>query len=200
MSAEQQDHYPLFPLGGVLFPGGRMALRIFERRYLDLLRNTLRDGSHFGIVHLHAGSEVAGGEDEPKLAAVGCQARVVDWDQTDDGLLSVVVEGDRRFRVLHSYRDHAGLHRGRIEWLAESTDIPLPAEAQELSALLAQLLEHPHVQRMGFSAEVSGTGELVNRLAQLLPLTAKDVYPLLEVDEPLSRLDALHDLLESLSQ
>ena len=51
MHAEQQDHYPLFPLGCVLFPGGRMALRIFERRYLDLLRNTLRDDGHFGIVH-----------------------------------------------------------------------------------------------------------------------------------------------------
>ncbi|MGB2254661.1 MAG: LON peptidase substrate-binding domain-containing protein [Spongiibacter marinus] len=200
MHAEQQDHYPLFPLGGVLFPGGRMALRIFERRYLDLLRNTLRDDGHFGIVHLHAGSEVDGKGDEPRIAAVGCQARVVDWDQTEDGLLSVVVEGGPRFRLLHSYRDDAGLNRGRVEWLSEQADIPLPEEAEELSALLAQLLEHPHVQRMGFSAEVSGTGELVNRLAQLLPLSPEGVYPLLEIDEPLHRLDALHDLLESLSQ
>ena len=64
----------------------------------------------------------------------------MDWDQTEDGLLSVVVEGGPRFHLLHSYRDDAGLNRGRVEWLSEQADIPLPEEAEELSALLAQLL------------------------------------------------------------
>lgn len=196
----EQDNYPLFPLATVLFPGGRVALRIFERRYLDLLRDTLRTDGHFGIVHMHAGSEVTGSGEAPHLAAVGCQARVVDWDQTEDGLLSVVVEGGRRFALQYSYCDDAGLHRARVQWLEDADDVPLPEEASELSALLAQLLDHPHVQRLGFSAQVSGTGELVNRLAQLLPLSASDVYPLLEIDAPLERLDALHDLLEGLSQ
>ncbi len=200
VTAEQQDDYPLFPLTSVLFPGGRLALRIFERRYLDLVTHTLRTQGSFGIVHLHAGGEVAGKGGELRLAAVGCEARIVDWDQTEDGLLGLVVEGGRRFRVQHSYRDDAGVHRARVQWLEEADELPLPDEAKELSALLAQLLAHPHVQRMGFSEQVSGTGELVNRLAQLLPLAAADVYPLLEVDEPLARLDALHDLLESLSQ
>jgi len=27
---------PLFPLGGVLFPGGVLSLKVFEQRYLDM--------------------------------------------------------------------------------------------------------------------------------------------------------------------
>ncbi len=199
MAIEQQDDYPLFPLGSVLFSGGRLALRIFERRYLDLVTQTLREQGSFGIVYLHAGSEVAGAGEAQRLAAVGCEANIVDWDQTEDGLLGVVVEGGRRFRLDYSYRDDSGLQRGRVQWLEEPEDVPLPETTEELAALLAQLVEHPHVQRMGFSADVNGAGELVNRLAQLLPLDAADVYPLLEVDDPLARLDALHMLLDGLS-
>lgn len=199
MAADRQHDYPLFPLRSVLFPGGRMALRIFEQRYLDLVRSTLREQTSFGVIHLHQGSEVNGDDQRPQLAVVGCEAHIVDWDQTDDGLLGLVVEGGRRFRLRSSAQDASGLHRGTVEWLDEVEDIPLPEEADELAALLSQLLDHPHVQRMGMSGEVSGTGDLVNRLAQLLPLEPADVYPLLEVDDPLQRLDVLHELLERVS-
>ena len=53
MAADRQQDYPLFPLRSVLFPGGRMALRIFEQRYLDLVRSTLREQASFGVIHLH---------------------------------------------------------------------------------------------------------------------------------------------------
>ena len=37
MSA-QPTELPLFPLNTVLFPGGRLPLRIFEQRYMDMAR------------------------------------------------------------------------------------------------------------------------------------------------------------------
>ena len=39
------DEYPLFPLSTVLFPGGTLALRIFEPRYLALVRDCTRAAS-----------------------------------------------------------------------------------------------------------------------------------------------------------
>ena len=49
---------PLFPLRTVLFPGGVLALRIFEARYLDLMTACLRERSRFGVVSLLRGGEV----------------------------------------------------------------------------------------------------------------------------------------------
>ena len=37
---------PLFPLSTVLLPGGRLDLRIFERRYLDMRKTTIYAGSN----------------------------------------------------------------------------------------------------------------------------------------------------------
>lgn len=49
---------PLFPLGSVLFPGGLLALRVFEVRYLDMVRKCHAAGAPFGVVTLTQGREV----------------------------------------------------------------------------------------------------------------------------------------------
>ena len=49
---------PLFPLQAVLFPGGSLALRVFEVRYLDMVSKCQQVGAPFGVVCLTHGSEV----------------------------------------------------------------------------------------------------------------------------------------------
>ena len=83
---------PLFPLGTTLLPYGRMPLQIFERRYIDLIAQCMREGTGFGVVQLRRGSEVGqGGIDAPDIAAVGCFARIVDWDQLPNQLLGITI-------------------------------------------------------------------------------------------------------------
>ena len=43
---------PLFPLNTVLFPGGPLPLRIFEQRYVDMVRHCMRQQSGFGVLLL----------------------------------------------------------------------------------------------------------------------------------------------------
>ncbi|MBQ0796120.1 MULTISPECIES: LON peptidase substrate-binding domain-containing protein [Zhongshania] len=192
---------PLFPLRTVLFPGGRMGLRIFERRYLDLVRDTLRAQGSFGIVWMPEGGKevMSPGEKPASLALIGTEARIADWDQLPDGLLGVVVEGGRRFRINDAKQAPSGLYIGDVEWLPELEDRQLPPRSEELHDLLKQLGEHPHVQRLGMEIDVDEAGALANRLAQLLPLPEEQSYQLLSIDEPLLRLDALHDVLDGLA-
>ena len=87
---------PLFPLSSVLLPGAATTLRIFEPRYLDLVRDCGRNGSGFGVCLILEGSESGA----PALpAAVGTLATIEDFDRDADGLLVLRVRGGRRFRV-----------------------------------------------------------------------------------------------------
>ena len=52
------EDLPLFPLLAVLFPGGRLPLRIFEQRYMDMAKACLKDGSPFGVCLILEGGEV----------------------------------------------------------------------------------------------------------------------------------------------
>jgi Lon protease-like protein len=201
IAGSDQEELALFPLNAVLLPGGRMGLRIFERRYVDLIRETLRHQQSFGIVWLaEGGAEVLKpGERQAALAEIGTEAHIADWDQLPDGLLGIVVEGRRRFRIESAHQDKTGLYRGKIRWLLEQEDVPLPPRSTELHDLLQQLGEHPHVERLGMQLNVESAGALANSLAQLLPLPAADAYQVLGIDEPLARLDALHDIVDAIS-
>lgn len=191
----------LFPLRTVLFPGGRMALRIFERRYLDMVRDTLREQASFGIVWMPEGGKevMSPGERPASLALIGTEARIVDWNQQPDGLLGIVVEGGSRFKINHARQADSGLYMGDVDWLAEPSDQSLPPRSEELHDLLRQLGEHPHVQRLGMTVDVEEAGALANCLAQLLPLPEEQAYQLLSIDEPLQRLNTLHDVLDGLA-
>ncbi len=93
---------PLFPLRTVLFPGGSLPLRIFEPRYVDMVRWCMRESRAFGVVLLEDGPDVLDVEDTgdqsktPQIYDVGAEAHIIDFDQADNGLLGIVARvGDK---------------------------------------------------------------------------------------------------------
>ena len=141
---------PLFPLAAVLLPHGKMPLQIFEQRYLDLVRDSLRNGTPFGVVWIRRGAEVAQrGAAAPELGDYGTTARIIDWDQLPNGLLGLTIEGGQRFELAATEVRSNGLVTGRVAL----QDTPAPASVerawQPLLDLLHSLETHPHVPRMG---------------------------------------------------
>jgi Lon protease-like protein len=184
---------PLFPLGAVLFPHGRMPLQIFERRYVDLVKQSMRSGEGFGIVRIERGREVAA-DDLPVLAPVGTVARIVDFDQLDNGLLGITVRGERRFSLEGHWREPSDLVHGEVTLLPALAPAPLRDEWATLAALLQSLEAHPHVQRIGLDVDFGDAWQVVYTLLQLLPLD--ESFKARMLAEP--SLDAVVDELESL--
>ncbi len=180
---------PLFPLGTVLFPDGPLALRIFEARYLDLVRECARDGSTFGVCLIVGGREVG----EPAVpAAVGTEARIVDFQTLPDGLLGITCRGGRRFRVLRTRVRDNGLLIGDVEDIEDEAVQPVPPEF----ALLATILERL-VEQIGAPFGEASKHDFDNavwvghRLAEMLPLEAEERQGLLQLGDPIERLSAL---------
>src|SRR5688572_21135614 len=103
----------LFPLRTVLFPGGPLPLRIFETRYIDMVRRCLREESPFGVLLIRDGDEAG---DVASTATVGCTARIVDFEILPDGLLGISCVGVRKFRVERVWRAPDGLNLGEVTW------------------------------------------------------------------------------------
>jgi Lon protease-like protein len=194
---------PLFPLGSVLFPGGRMPLQIFEQRYLDLVRNCLKQDTGFGQVWISRGAEVAqAGVAAPELGFVGTYARIVDWDSLPNGLLGITIEGGERFRLESTSVAGDGLVRGQVTLEAARPAQPLAEQWHSLLDVLASLEQHPHVQRLGIRADHGDAWQVASVLAQLLPIQEDLKYEMLEMEELepfLERLDQLLDQLGGLT-
>lgn len=115
---------PLFPLGTVLAPGERLPLRVFERRYVVLLRDLLRGRreaalAEFGVIGIRVGHEV-GADGVVALHQVGSAARLVTVSERNDGSYDVVAEGTRRFRLDALVENRRTPYlMGYVTWLGE---------------------------------------------------------------------------------
>jgi Lon protease-like protein len=180
---------PLFPLNAVLFPGGEIALRIFEPRYLDMVRDCTRGNSPFGVCLILSGNEAG----EPATpAAIGTLAYIVDFSTTEEGLLGIRARGAGRFRVTRSRVRDNGLAHGEVDLWADEAHVEMPIEFQLLATILERLLEkiggqHANAPRANFD-DASWVGF---RLAELLPLENRERQMLLQTADPLERLSQL---------
>jgi hypothetical protein len=187
----QLTELPLFPLNTVLFPGGRLPLRIFEQRYMEMAKACLRDGSPFGVCLIREGKEVG----TPAVPAdVGTLARIGAWDMPQLGVLHITALGEQRFRILERRVEPNGLTLGTIELIAAEADESVPQSCADCVKLLEQvikqqsgLFEPPH--RLDSSSWVSA------RLTELLPLPLPAKQELLELDNARIRIERLNELL-----
>lgn len=180
---------PLFPLRTVLVPGGALGLRIFETRYLDMVRECGRSGSGFGVCLILEGAE-AGAPATP--AAVGTEARIEDFDATPEGLLTLRVRGARRFRVRRTRVRADGLILGDVDWCAPDPDDPLRPEHALLGDVLRQTLERTGDGAIDIpQARFDDAAWVGWRLTELLALDDAVRQALLQEDDPHARLDRL---------
>jgi Lon protease-like protein len=175
----------------VLFPGGRLPLRIFESRYMEMAKACLRDGSAFGVCLIREGAEVG----QPAIpATIGCLARISEWDMPQLGVLQVTARGERRFRILERRVQPDGLARASIEVLAEEADAPIPESAAACVKLLERVIgEHPEL--LARPHRLDSCSWVSSRLAELLPLPLEARQALLELDDARTRLERLAALV-----
>ncbi|HMM74699.1 MAG TPA: LON peptidase substrate-binding domain-containing protein [Gammaproteobacteria bacterium] len=187
----------LFPLHTVLYPGGRLPLRIFEPRYVGLVRDCMREGRGFGVTPIRRGGE-AGAPAEPW--PLGTCAEIVDFDQGRDGLLHILVEGTWRFRLRTYHAAPDGLLRGEVERIEDEAAASLPPEFDQLKTVLQKVLE--------LEADAGGAREqlpieapmIVYRLLERLAFPLAVKLEMLESPRLADRIERCHRALLQMMQ
>lgn len=191
-TGEEQAEFPLFPLSTLVFPGGHLPLRIFELRYTDMITRVMRAESAFGVCLLHSGPE-AGSGGVPR--EVGTSVRVIDFKQLAGGLLGITVRGEQRFRVLGRRLRRDGLWVARIRFLEPVPSVRMPRTYQPLGKMLRDIhgrMRHPPAPQ---DAHYDDAGWVARRLGELLPLGSDLKQSLLEMSDPVERLERLRSAI-----
>ncbi len=184
---------PLFPLHSVLFPGGPLALRVFEPRYLDMISQCMKDDSGFGVCLIREGDEVG---TAARTYDVGTLSTINYWHRRPDGLFGVTVKGEQRFRILSTEVSTNQLIMAKVELLDNDPQLALEERHKSLVALLSGIMEqldHPYITLPKQYDDAAWVG---GRLVELLPLDWAQKQSFLQMDDPLERLDQLMLMLE----
>ena len=186
---------PLFPLNTLLFPSAPLSLQIFEARYLDMISRCMKQGEGFGVVAIREGREVG---EIPQFFPVGVYVQIEDWHPQDNGLLGIVVRGERKFKVQQTFSQPDMSLSAKVDFLPQEPAKEIGLHHDGLVALVEQLREHPAAQALNLP-ELLDARHLGWQLTQLLPLSRPDKVALLEMSDPLLRLDHLAERIERLA-
>jgi Lon protease-like protein len=180
----------LFPLNVVLFPEGPLPLRIFETRYVDMVRRCMREDQRFGVALIREGSEVGPAD----TFEIGTMAKIVDFHQLSDGFLGLSCVGEQRFRIVSRSRQPDGLNLAGVESLAHEAKTDVPERHARLAELLKTVLPQLGEVYAGIEMHLDDAVWVGHRLAEILPIAAAEKQFCLELNDPIQRLDVLRPL------
>ena len=193
---------PLFPLGTVLFPDGVIALKIFEARYLDMIKRCLREKTEFGVVSIIKNSDTDNEGLAPSFSSIGTLAVIEDFDPIQPALYITKSFGTQRFKLLNSTQEPDGLWVGEIELLEKDPLMPIPQELKGVSKLLDEIISVIQSEDLLSEApfkkpfKTDDCGWVSNRLAEPLPISLAQKNHLLAQTNPRIRLDLITEIIE----
>lgn len=193
LKRERADEIPIFPLNTVLFPGGILHLKVFETRYLDMAARCLKDKTPFGVCLAQVGTEEDG---LLQPHAVGTLAEIVAADMEQVGVLLLTVRGGERFHIESTRSGADGLCHGRVRFLAQPPHLELPAERQRLLPLLLRIVSDLGPEKMPEPHAYDDAEWVSYRLTEAMPVQNLAKQKLLELDNPLARLEILEKYLD----
>ena len=90
---------PVFPLSGVIyFPKTNLPLNIFEKRYLDLVKDTYKKDKLMGMVQSQ--------KNRDEVYKVGCLGKISDLQESGDGRILINLTGLIRFKILGEVKNY----------------------------------------------------------------------------------------------
>ena len=194
-----QSDLPIFPLGAVLFPDGVLPLRIFEARYMDMIRDCLKKETNFGVCLITNGSETG---KPAKHEAMGCTAHISKWDMEQLGLLKIRTIGGQRFEIQDRQIEADGLIVAQVQYLDVEPDSQIPVDFEPCVQLLKRVVddlvakEADEMQRMIEAPYRYESASWVSmRLSEFLPIDVPAKHRMMTMNDPMARLLMVREFL-----
>lgn len=193
IGSTKQITLPLFPLNTVVFPGGKLPLKIFEQRYLDMIKQAIADDTPFGLCGIKEGSETGA----PAVPYdVGTYMRVTDWDMPQTGILHIETCALERFVIRSIHSEPSGLLIGTVEDVSVEPAAPVPDELELAVEILRHIVNEYGDEHFPKPLEFDNATWIGFRLSEVLPLTLSIKQSLLEMNDSITRLRILTEFLK----
>lgn len=193
---------PLFPLSpALLLPRAKLPLNVFEPRYLGMIEAAMKGDRLVGIIQPRFDDGEADLTGDPPLTDVGGLGRIVQYGESGDGRLFVVLAGICRFRLVEELARTTPWRQARVDTEPFARDfVPgLDADKVDRAQVLATL--KAYLDANDLQADMEGVDEapldgLVNSLCMMAPYGPAEKQAFLEAESLPQRADLLIAITE----
>ncbi|MCV7428958.1 LON peptidase substrate-binding domain-containing protein [Mycobacterium montefiorense] len=195
----------MFPLETAFLPNQDLPLRIFEPRYVALVRHCVDTGEPFGVVLISRGREVGGGDTR---CDVGVLSRITECVDEGADRYSIGCRTGERIRVSEWLPDDPYPRAVARPWPDEAGDEVTQAQLLDVEDRIMALFERiaqardavlPDREALLGSGEAD-PGQHLFTLASRIPIGAADRYAVLSAPSAAGRLMALSEAVDAITE
>ena len=189
---------PLFPLTINVLRGAFLPLQIFEPRYIDMVRRSLSNSEGFSIVLSKQENTYEESENLP-YHNIATYVEIVDFDQLDNGLLGITVQGKQKIVIEETWKQEDELIIGKIRRISEIDDnLSKNPLYIDLWNMVKEITNHPEIKKLNLELNLESSVSVGYILASVLPLRPQEKQTILEFEDPRDKLDYLKEIIKRL--
>lgn len=194
MAADKPTRLALFPLTVHVLPGGRLELRIFEPRYIRMVKEAFSLQADFGICMLDpSGSE----QHNTHIFPLGTLVKIVDFEQLENNMLGITVEGIQLFEIVQISTAADGLRTGAVQFRPNWQPAPLQKQDMILKQRLTEVFDtYPELSQLYPDKQLQDERWLCQRWLEILPLEPQKKQQLLLEPQLLAVKQFIHQLVD----
>ena len=204
----KNDAIPLFPLkGALLLPKARLPLNIFEPRYLQMVKDSLKsDNRLIGMIQpLDRANKKAATMSTSDLYKIGCAGKIISFDELEDGRFMITLGGYSRFLLVNLNEDPSGYFQAEVDWSSYSVDyeneeVKWDTNFESFLKIVSNYFSAKNISTDWNTLKNADHENLVNSLSMLCPFANDEKQALLEAYSITDRKNVLSTLMEMASQ
>jgi Lon protease-like protein len=208
MADSEPIELAMFPLEAALLPNQDLPLRIFEPRYVALVRHCVDSGEPFGVVLISRGREVGGGDSR---CDIGTLSRISECVDHGSDRYSVHCRTGERIRVCEWLSDDPYPRASVRLWPDEPGEPVTHAQLLDVEDRMMALFERIAEARgvalpdrdVLLGHRESGAddgGQRLFELASRIPIGSADRYAVLSAPSVADRLAALGEAVDAITE
>jgi len=190
--SEIPESIPVFPLENVLLlPFGKMPLNVFEKRYLEMVLDSLKTNRLIGIIQPKNNNN--------EFFMMGCIGKITSYIETPDLRIVINLEGVCRFVLQEKYLTQKGYYQGVVETKKYWEDLSPMEPNIDRNSLIKKYSNFFKMKKLEIDQNIlseTSNLQLLSTLAMLAPFSKIDKQAILEAKNLLNRIDTINSILD----
>ena len=199
-NAELPNRIPVFPLSNfIIFPEATVPLNIFEKRYIEMVDDSMRGTRMIGMVQ----PKKTLSNSPPKLYEVGCLGRITSFNETEDGRYFIIINGLNRFKIVNEINSSKLYREFKVSYDEFKNDKNINNEEIKFSDLELIFKNLKKIfQKNGYiinwkEIEKQNLEQTINTLSMASPFSIEEKQALLESKDMSARKFKLEEILKT---
>ena len=187
----------VFPLSNaIFFPRTVLPLNIFEKRYIQMVSDSMKENKVFGMVQPKAKRNK-----NIELYKVGCLGKIISFNETKDNRFIIALSGITRFKILNEVNNDKLYREFIVDYSEYSKDLK-KTETIEKNSQKNTLLKKVELlfNKMDCYVELKefkklSLDQLINTISMVSPFSVEEKQKLIETVEIRDKIKILDEII-----